>query len=307
MNFSAMEYFVVLAQERNFTKAAERLYITQQSLSSSIANMEKELGTQLIIRHVPLELTYAGEILLEYATKFSKGYVDLERQFCDISQNHRGRLRIGIAPARARAILPGIVRIFQKQYPNITVAVTESSNISLTQKVAEGDLDLAIADFSKKVPNIALQDFYIEEIILVASRQLLEQVYRGDAGDVQQKFSQGDFRRLGSCPLVFGTYEDIHGTIGTTVLKRNQVEHPLVRIEAHNANLMLEMCLQGIGACFCPSIIVEKTLTEQDRKQLLMFHLGTGSKYSIRFGYKQGSYQWGIIKEFIRCAKKYME
>lgn len=47
MNFSSMEYFTVLAQERNFTRAEERLHITQQSLSSYIAGMEKELGSQL--------------------------------------------------------------------------------------------------------------------------------------------------------------------------------------------------------------------------------------------------------------------
>ena len=64
MNFSSMEYFTVLAQERNFTRAAERLHITQQSLSSHIAGMEKELGSQLLVRRVPLELTYAGEVML---------------------------------------------------------------------------------------------------------------------------------------------------------------------------------------------------------------------------------------------------
>ena len=70
MNFSSMEYFIVLAQERNFTRAAERLHITQQSLSSHIAGMEKELGSQLLVRHVPLELTYAGEVMLRYSTGF---------------------------------------------------------------------------------------------------------------------------------------------------------------------------------------------------------------------------------------------
>ena len=159
MNFSSMEYFVVLAQERNFTKAAERLYITQQSLSSHIANMEKELGCQLIVRHVPLELTYAGEVLLKYAAKFTREYTDLEREFCDISRNHKGSLRIGMAPTRGRAILPGCINAFQQQYPNITVSITESPNVVLIQKVADGDLDLAIADFAKVVPNVALQDF----------------------------------------------------------------------------------------------------------------------------------------------------
>ena len=71
MNFSSMKYFTVLARERNFTRAAEQLHITQQSLSSHIAGLEKEFGCKLIIRHVPLELTYAGEVFLRYAKDFS--------------------------------------------------------------------------------------------------------------------------------------------------------------------------------------------------------------------------------------------
>ena len=79
MNFSSMEYFVVLAQERNFTRAAERLHMTQQSLSSHIAAMEKELGCQLFVRHIPLDLTYAGEVMLRYAGNFQKEHEKMLR------------------------------------------------------------------------------------------------------------------------------------------------------------------------------------------------------------------------------------
>ena len=134
----------------------------------------------------------------------------------------------------------------------------------------------------------------------------MEQVYGMNAQAVEREFLQGDFHHLASCPMVFGTYEDIHGTVGAAILKKNKVEHPLIRVFAHNSGLMLELGLQGIGACFCPSIIVERTLTEQEQSRLLVFHLGPKASYRIRFGYKDGSYQWSIIKRFIECAKEYM-
>ena len=74
MNFTSLSYFEMLARERSFTRAAQELHITQQSLSSNIAKMETELGCQLIVRHVPLELTYAGEVLLRYAETFREEY-----------------------------------------------------------------------------------------------------------------------------------------------------------------------------------------------------------------------------------------
>ena len=100
MNFSSMKYFTVLARERNFTRAAEQLHITQQSLSSHIAGLEKEFGCKLIIRHVPLELTYAGEVFLRYAEDFNNKETELKREFSDISQNQAALLRIGCGSAR---------------------------------------------------------------------------------------------------------------------------------------------------------------------------------------------------------------
>ena len=108
MNFSSMEYFSVLAQERNFTRAAERLHITQQSLSSHIAGMEKELGSQLLVRRVPLELTYAGKVMLRYATGFQTLQNEMQREFCDISQKQKGILRVGAASTRGQMILPKV-------------------------------------------------------------------------------------------------------------------------------------------------------------------------------------------------------
>ncbi len=86
MNFSSMEYFAALARERNFTRAAEQLHITQQSLSTHIAGLEKELGCKLLIRHVPMELTYAGEVFLRYALSFQQKRTAMLHEFCDISQ-----------------------------------------------------------------------------------------------------------------------------------------------------------------------------------------------------------------------------
>ena len=74
MNFQSMEYFAAVAKNRSFTRAADALHITQQTLSAHIAGIERELGCPLLIRHIPLELTYAGEVFLRYATEFNTKY-----------------------------------------------------------------------------------------------------------------------------------------------------------------------------------------------------------------------------------------
>ena len=99
MNFHSLDYFLVLAREKNFTRAAEALHITQQSLSSHIANLERELNCTLVVRRTPLELTYAGRTFLRYAESIGQTRQAMEREFCDISENQKGELRVEIGRA----------------------------------------------------------------------------------------------------------------------------------------------------------------------------------------------------------------
>lgn len=118
MNFHSLDYFLVLAREKNFTRAAEALHITQQSLSSHIAGLEKELGCTLLVRRTPLELTYAGRTFLRYAESIGQTRQAMEREFCDISENQKGELRVGIAYTRGRAIMPRLI-------PRLSASVSE--------------------------------------------------------------------------------------------------------------------------------------------------------------------------------------
>ena len=106
MNFLSMDYFLMTAEKRSFTKAADALHITQQTLSTHIANLEQELDCKLFVRHVPLELTYAGEIFCQYAADFQKKYRAMQHEFADLTKNEQGILRIGISFTRCHAIMP---------------------------------------------------------------------------------------------------------------------------------------------------------------------------------------------------------
>ena len=87
MNFSSFDYFLALARERSYTRAADVLHIAQQSLSAAIAALESELGCPLVVRRTPLELTYAGRVFLQYAERFHQTCDEMQRTFCDIAEN----------------------------------------------------------------------------------------------------------------------------------------------------------------------------------------------------------------------------
>ena len=303
MNFSSMEYFTVLAQERNFTRAAERLHITQQSLSSHIAGMEKELGSQLLVRRVPLELTYAGEVMLRYATDFQKFRNDMQREFCDISQKQKGILRVGAASTRGQMILPGTVALFQEIYPNIVVELTEGSNGELHQKLLKGNIDLAIAEFPENLPGISLTDFYREENVLVIEKGLFAKCFTFSAEEYERRLLVGDYSALRECPFVLGGIEDIDGRIGRDILKRASIDNPFITATSHNVGMLLRLSLCGVGACVCPLKILQSMLTFQQLDSIWMFPLGAEAANRIQFGCQEQSYQWSVIERFIACAK----
>ena len=303
MNFSSMEYFSVLAQERNFTRAAERLHITQQSLSSHIAGMEKELGSQLLVRRVPLELTYAGKVMLRYATGFQTLQNEMQREFCDISQKQKGILRVGAASTRGQMILPKTIALFQKRFPNISVELTEGSNGALHQKLLKGTIDLAIADFPENLPGISLTDFYREENVLVIGKRLFAKCFAFGAEECERRLHAGDYSALKEFPFVLGGIDDVDGRISRDVLKRAGIDNPIVTATSHNVGMLLRLSLCGVGACVCPQKIVQSVLTSQQLDSVWVFPLGVETANRIQFGYSEQSYQWSVIMRFIMCAQ----
>ena len=112
MNFQTMEYFRAIAEQRSFTKAAEQLHVTQQTLSAHIAGVERELGARLVVRSTPLRLTHEGETFLSYAKRFERGLSDLRRELGGPSTLQHGTLRVGISFTRGRTLLPGVIERF---------------------------------------------------------------------------------------------------------------------------------------------------------------------------------------------------
>ena len=304
MNFSSMEYFNILAQELNFTRAAERLHITQQSLSAHIAGMEKELGCRLFVRHIPLELTYAGEVMLRYAADFQKDHENLLREFSDISQNQKGILRVGTSTTRGQILLPETIISFRKKHPNIQVDMMEASNDKLQQELLKGTIDIAIADFPKSLSGIVLQDFYYEEIVLLMEKKFFALTFGKNSEKCRQQFARGDFSALKDCPLVLGGRETIDGRIGLEVMKQYGIDEPIIPARSNNSVILLKLAIQGVGGCFCPDYIVEAALTQKQKESLLMFSLGEKSRFPIRFGYKESSYKWSVIEDFMDCFQK---
>lgn len=305
MNFNSLEYFIVLARERNFTRAADALHITQQSLSSHIAHLERELNAPLLVRCTPLELTYAGRTFLRYAQSLQQTQQDMAREFCDISENQKGELRIGIAYTRGHAIMPRLIPAFQREYPNVEVQLLEGSNEGLQRMLLDNTVDLAIANFPHALPGIELKNFYVEDLVLCLTDTLLER-FPVDLALCAQHAAQGDFRPMQNLPFLYCSAEDVAGRIGRELFHTSDFQ-PRRTIRSENVETLLALCDEGEGVCLCPRNLVHTAIPPERLSHLHILPLSDAARYPMHFGYHRHSYQWSMISEFIRIARTQAE
>ena len=155
MDIRQLRYFVALAEELHFHRAAARLHIAQPALSQQIRSLERELGLQLLERtNRRVSLTDAGARLLTEATavvaRFDEAVANMQR----VRAGEVGTLRIGIFPGPLRQLLPGILAELRSRGPDIDVATRYLPALDQVTAVLEGRLDLALLPslFASRTP-----------------------------------------------------------------------------------------------------------------------------------------------------------
>ena len=258
------------------------------------------------MRHVPLELTYAGEVFLEYASAFRDQYTTMRQEFWDLSDSETGLLRVGVAFTRGRTILPDIIMAFHEDHPRIRVSLIEATNEALRQKLLDGDIDLAIAYFPSKLPGVTLRDFYQEQVVIMAQRALLEKLYGDEVDERAQRVIDGDYTALDGCPLVLGSFEDIGGSIERNMLWHAGLSRPNIVVTSNNSETHLELCVRGAGACLCSETLAKAALTPEKLDSLVIMPRGDAGRYPISFGYREKPHTWSIIEDFMDVAIEVM-
>ena len=299
-----MEYFRAIAQERSFTKAAEQLHVTQQTLSAHIAGVERELGTKLVVRSTPLRLTHEGETFLAYAKRFGHELADLRREVAGPSRLQSGTLRVGISFTRGRTILPGAIERFCELYPNVTVDLREDTNEALATSLMARRLDLSVGVFSGDEPLIETRPFFEERMVLLATRELLER-HDLDAASLAGPLALGDVSLLSDCPFVLSPPEDISGLQGLKIIERAGFR-PRVRAFSRNMATLLSLTMRSVGICICPLDLLNDTGTPEQKRDLLAYELGPDASYAISCAMPAGGYRWPVVDEFVRIASEHV-
>ena len=175
MEIHQLRYFVAVADEGSFSRAATKVRVAQPSLSQQIRKLEAELGQPLFDR-LPrsVVLTEAGRCLIDYARQILASIGDARRCVDDLKGEVAGRVAVGAIPTIAPYVLPGLVVTFQKHYPDVILEVVEDVTDGITRRIEAGELDVALASTCRASPTLRREPLGTEPLLaLVPEKHLL--------------------------------------------------------------------------------------------------------------------------------------
>lgn len=153
MNFDHFEYILTLAEEKSFSKAADRLFMTQSALSQYVRKLEKQMNITLFDRkNGPVTPTPEGELYLEALRKTKQNMLDFTKQLSDLTELRIGHLSIGTSSFRAANLFPTVIKEFQTRFPGIQLDIITGNIKWIKEKLFSGEIDFIIEnkDFEKE-------------------------------------------------------------------------------------------------------------------------------------------------------------
>ncbi|KRW95233.1 LysR family transcriptional regulator [Paracoccus sp. MKU1] len=146
MDFRRLRYFLAVAEELHFGRAATRLEIAQPPLSRQIATLEKEVGVQLFDRsRSQIRLTQAGMVLQEHARQILERLDAAYRETKAVGAGGAGRLRIAFVGSASHGVLPLLIKSYRSSYPDVELALSAVNNAELHRALISREIDIAVA------------------------------------------------------------------------------------------------------------------------------------------------------------------
>lgn len=304
MNFLNLEYFLVVAEEQNITRAAQRLYISQQSLSNHIRRLEKYFDTKLFERTPVMSLTYSGKKLARAAEQILAIKRQVTVEIDDINHHRRGNIRVGISHTRGRVLLPDILPGFKKAYPYVELSVVEGNTVELCDRISHGEIDLMIDFAPIMVSDIITVPIMTERLFICIPKWIIKEHFPGLSSDmIAAKMAAAavdDF--IGYPFLMMTPGNQVRIMLDKLFVQEGLV--PRIALETENIETLLALCIKGMGITFYPELFVRNLglpfKQPVENGEVSFFPLSDPiTMGQLVIGYRQNMYVSDVTRNFI--------
>ncbi len=244
MDFRQLETFIEVANLKSFSRAAEKLYITQPTVTNHIQNLEKELGTILINRSGKnISLTEAGKLLYKYAVNIINCCEMAKFDLASYKGRIQGHINIYSSSVPRKYILPNIITKFFNKYPDVTFSILDEDSKKVVNSIINGDTDFGIVGAKYPHNNLDYIELMKDKLLIITPNN--------------SKFNKPNYSIL--------TLDEIRD------------QNLLLREEGSGTRNLLEDKLYNVGTSIDDFNIVAYIEDTETIKELV--HLGTGISF----------------------------
>ncbi len=246
MDLQQLRVFRESARVGGFTRASEELRLSQSTISLHIKHLEEELGCELFLRTKKrVFLNEAGELLLQYANRIFQEIKNAEMAVRELSDLQHGTIRLGSGATTLMYLLPRVLSVYQRRYPQIELIVTTGSSEMLAQGVHQQRLDLAVV-----MPPV--DSSLSLEILPVVREELVFVVSDSHALAARDSIDAYDLEQV---PFI----SFLRGSTMQTVLQNHFSAlgiNPRIRMEMENIEAIKVLVRAGLGTAILPACSV---------------------------------------------------
>lgn len=303
INFLNLKYFLVLSEEMNFRKAADKLYITQQSLSGHVQKLEEYFGVPLFNRSTPISLTPAGIHLKKRAQELLAIENSLQKELIDISGLIGGSLVIGSSHVRTQVLLPSVLHAFNEKYPGVSIRLFEANTDAVEKALHNGKIDISVGFLPKDTSHIASIPLYEERFMVIIPNILIQKYFPKkilpEAGPLKTQFIN---TALKTCPFLAMTPDTKIAAYCQEYFKFHNFT-PNTFLETRNVGTLLSFCSAGLGIIFCPETFIRFSFYDFSHHKIYVVD-EPRKENSIVINYKSTNYLSPTIAAFADTARE---
>lgn len=291
MDLPQLEMFLAVAEEKSFTRAGERLHVSQSAVSRQVGLLERELGGRLFHREGRrVSLTHAGELLAQAASGLTRQVRDTVEQISAVHGLRKGRLRIAGGMSVCMYILPRVLKRYHRLHPDVDIRVTTGTSQAILPGLRSHEVDLALLTLPVLDRDLEVVPVLREEMVVVTAPRHPLAGRRTVAA-----------RELSRYPLIL--YEQGSRTREAIEKYLEEEGAPFdVVMETENAEIIKAMVGSGIGI----TVLSHATVAADVRHGRLAFARLSGRRVFRETGwvYRRSDYVPRAVTEMLRVFQE---
>lgn len=288
MDIRTLRYFVEVVRQQSFTRAAEKLFVTQPTISKMLKNLEDELECTLLIRDGrKLLLTDTGRVVFERGLAILGEFRQLEAELSDINHLNKGVLRLGIPPM-VGMLMAGPIGLFRQRYPGVELKIAEFGGLTVQQAVMNGELDVAMTALPIEDENgMATLPLFSHPLCVLAPRS-------GDWVNIDRVTPE----QLAQQPLLIYNEDFALSRQLMQLFTRHNVK-PRIAVRSGQWDFLAAMVQAGVGVAILPEPICQRL----DKQTLRWIPLESDLRWQLGMIWREGVYLSHSAKAWLDCCE----